>query len=194
VEIKVSDIASSRHSDRSFTMLYTRLNFLSYEIRLLNIQEAPFDESIRCALEQTTLIDPGSYYALSYRWDDLSDKKIIVNDVIVKVGHNLEAALRQLRSRGYLRVWVDALCINQDDVEEKGLQIRNMRQIYSQAMCVISWLGDDPDNIANAVKYLFENCKYTGFLARRYTAFSLSSGSRGNGMGHATLEDLSKLL
>ena len=126
-------------------MLYTRLDFLSYEIRLLNIQEARDDESVHCTLEKATLIDPGSYHALSYCWGDLRNKKkIIINDAIVEVGHNLETALRQLRSGGYLRVWIDALCINQSDNEERGLQIRNMRQIYSQAMYVITWLGDDP--------------------------------------------------
>jgi Heterokaryon incompatibility protein (HET) len=154
-------------------MLYTRLDFLSYEIRLLNIQEAPYDESVQCTLEKTTLIDPGSYHALSYCWGDQRiKKKITINDTIVEVGYNLEAALQQLRSRGYLRVWIDALCINQSDNEERGLQIRNMRQIYSQAAYVITWLGDDSDNIANAVKYLFENQRYIWFPGRRYTALN----------------------
>ncbi|CZR69255.1 uncharacterized protein PAC_19155 [Phialocephala subalpina] len=161
-------------------MLYTRLDFLAYEIRLLNILDAPYDESVHCTLEKTTLIDPGSYHALSYCWGDLRTKqKITINDTVVEVGHNLEAALRQLRSRGYLRVWIDALCINQGDNEERGLQIRNMRQIYSQAMYVISWLGDDPDNIANAVKYLFENERYIWFPGRRHTAVGFTSSARG---------------
>jgi hypothetical protein len=161
-------------------MLYTRLDFLSYEIRLLNIQEAPFDDSVRCTLEKTTLVDPGSYHALSYCWGDLRDKKkITINDSIVEVGHNLEAGLRELRSRGYLRVWIDALCINQSDNEERGLQIRNMRQIYSQALYVITWLGDDPDNISSAVKYLFENGRYIWFPGRRYTAVGFDSSVRG---------------
>ncbi|KAH9207890.1 heterokaryon incompatibility protein-domain-containing protein, partial [Leptodontidium sp. 2 PMI_412] len=142
-------------------MLYSRLDFLSYEIRLLNIQEASDDKELCCTLEHTTLIEPGSYYALSYCWGDLrSKKKILINNTIVEVGHNLEAALQQLRSRGYIRIWIDALCINQNDDEERGLQIRNMRQIYSQALSVILWLGDDPDNTANAIKYLFENERY----------------------------------
>jgi hypothetical protein len=161
-------------------MLYTRLDFISYEIRLLNIQEAPHDESVHCTLEKATLIDPGSYHALSYCWGDLRNKKkITINDTIVEVGHNLEAALRQLRSRGYLRIWIDALCINQSDNEERALQIRNMRQIYSQAMYVITWLGDDPDNIANAVKYLLENERYIWFPGRRHTAVGFTFGARG---------------
>lgn len=161
-------------------MLYTRLDFLSYEIRLLNIKEAPDDQSIHCTLERTTLIDPGNYYALSYRWGDLRNKKkIVVDDAVIEVRYNLEAALRQLRSRGYLRVWIDALCINQEDLEERGLQIRNMRQIYSQAKLVVSWLGDDPDNIASAVKYLLENGRYLHFPGRRRTAVGQGYSSSG---------------
>lgn len=160
-------------------MLYTRLDFLSYEIRLLNIKEACYDERVYCTLETTTLIEPGSYHALSYCWGDLRKKKeIIIDDAIVEVGYNLEAGLRELRSRGYLRVWIDALCINQNDNEERGLQIRNMRQIYSQAMYVITWLGDDPDNISNAIKYLFENQRYVWFPGRRYTALTFKGRVR----------------
>ncbi|KAG0650801.1 hypothetical protein D0Z07_2864 [Hyphodiscus hymeniophilus] len=156
-------------------------DFLAYEIRLLNILDAPYDESVHCSLETTTLVDPGSYHALSYCWGDVQNmQNITVNDTVVEVRPNLEAALRQLRSRGYLRVWIDALCINQDDIEERGLQIRNMRQIYSQAIHVISWLGDDPDNIANAVKYLFENERYKWFPGRRRTAVvGFTSHARG---------------
>lgn len=74
-------------------MLYTRLDFLSYEIRLLNIQEASSDESVHCTLEKTTLVNPGSYHALSYCWGDQRNKKeIIINDTTVEVGYNLEAA------------------------------------------------------------------------------------------------------
>lgn len=161
-------------------MAYSRLDFLSYEIRLVNIQEAPYDESIHCTLEKTTLLDPGSYYALSYCWgDESNNKRIIVNGLSFEVRHNLEAALRQLRSRGYLRIWIDALCINQHDEEERGLQIRTMRQVYSQAIHVILWLGDDLDNTANAVKYLFENYRYMWFPGRRRTA--TDSRVTGNG-------------
>lgn len=39
--------------------------------------------------------------------------------------------------------WIDALCINQADLEERGAQVRIMPQIYTKADCVIVWLGDD---------------------------------------------------
>ena len=43
--------------------------------------------------------------------------------------------------------WVDAICINQDDLEERSAQVQIMPQIYSRASCVIVWLGDDSQMI-----------------------------------------------
>jgi hypothetical protein len=158
-------------------MVYKRLDFLSYEIRLLNIKGAPDDQSIKCTLEHTALIDPGQYCALSYCLGDLRNKKkITLDDATIEVTTNLEAALRQLRSRGYLRVWIDALCINQEDLEERGLQVCNMWQIYSKALFIVSWLGDDPDNIAGAVKYLIENGGHRCVPLRMWTVQLASGG------------------
>lgn len=43
--------------------------------------------------------------------------------------------------------WVDAICINQEDLEERSAQVQIMPQIYSKASCVIVWLGDDSQMI-----------------------------------------------
>lgn len=43
--------------------------------------------------------------------------------------------------RGSGLVWIDALCINQTDIDERSAQVRLMPQIYSNASCVIVWLG-----------------------------------------------------
>lgn len=88
----------------------------------------------------------GDYVALSYCWGSaLMVRKIRVNGRNVDVGANLEAALRQLQSshcvkRGF-KVWVDAICIDQSNVEERGQQIRRMRDIYAAAWHVVIWLG-----------------------------------------------------
>lgn len=46
------------------------------------------------------------------------------------------------RRYGDITVWVDAICINQDNVDEKADQIKLIADIYSQARFVVVWLGD----------------------------------------------------
>ncbi|KAF8848429.1 heterokaryon incompatibility, partial [Acephala macrosclerotiorum] len=61
----------------------------------------------------------------------------------VSVTRNLEAALRDLRRQGCQDIWVDALCINQHDNQEKGYQILRMRDLYQKAENTVAWLGVD---------------------------------------------------
>lgn len=60
----------------------------------------------------------------------------------VTVTANLHDALRAvLRARiGPIRLWVDAICINQNDYKDRSDQVRNKSQIYSQAAGVIAWV------------------------------------------------------
>jgi len=67
---------------------------------------------------------------------------IKINGTTVAIGHNLALALRYLRSPTYpLRLWVDFLCINQADIDERNAQVSIMSWIYSRATAVITWLG-----------------------------------------------------
>ncbi|KAL9625192.1 MAG: hypothetical protein Q9160_000594 [Pyrenula sp. 1 TL-2023] len=99
---------------------------------------------VRCTLERTDLVYPTKYAALSYCWGDAkTTTNIIVNDIECPVTVNLADALHQLRSLGVTRAWADAICINQADEEEKGHQIRYMKQIYSRSELTYAWLGKD---------------------------------------------------
>ena len=44
-------------------------------------------------------------------------------------------------------IWIDALCINQDDKEEKAIQVPLMGEIFSKAQSVFVWLGPDHDKL-----------------------------------------------
>lgn len=89
------------------------------------------------------------YAALSYCWGDPQvTRPVRVNGRIVQVTVNLEAALRQLRHDvGEGRLWVDAICINQDDLAERAQQVSIMFWIYQGAFKVHIWLGE-LDNLA----------------------------------------------
>ena len=89
----------------------------------------------------------GDYIALSYVWGNPGERRDIRLD-----GHqfsvtlNLYYALLHLRDslevrRMGLSVWIDAICINQDDLDERGAQVKKMNIIYSQALAVRAFLG-----------------------------------------------------
>jgi hypothetical protein len=80
----------------------------------------------------------GDYVALSYTWGDPKEtREIFVNGKSVQVTVNLEAALRVLRGKAPvkagLKLWIDALCINQEDNDEKEVQVKRMADIYQRA-------------------------------------------------------------
>ena len=123
------------------------LDFDSWEFRILIIHPGPPDSPVKCSIRKTSLINPIDYAALSYCWGDAAiTKDIFVNSIETPVTSNLADALQHLRRLGVSKIWVDALCINQTDKLEKGLQIRNMHLIFSKASVTYSWLGREEDN------------------------------------------------
>ncbi|KAF2660329.1 heterokaryon incompatibility, partial [Lophiostoma macrostomum CBS 122681] len=85
------------------------------------------------------------FTALSYVWGTYSPVPdvIVCNDVQFKVTSNLHSALQHLRrSLGKFTIWVDAICIKQENSEEKQKQIPLMSEIYSRAEYVYIWLGE----------------------------------------------------
>jgi hypothetical protein len=137
------------------SLIYEPLDLDDLEIRLLTLLPRNTGYGVYCTLEKISLIDPGPYIALSYCWGDASDTiPITVNDVKVGVTVNLEAALRHLTKKRSVRIWVDALCINQNDRLERGLQIRSMRQIYAKATMVVAWVGSASADSTNAIRLL----------------------------------------
>jgi hypothetical protein len=140
--------------------LYTRLREGS--VRLLRLLPHPDEHStIECQLFTCNLLDSESihpYEALSYVWGPENNLKSIDLDSPglkdkLPVRENLHAALSHLRDRFVERIiWTDAICINQEDNEEKGQQVQSMAKIYAKASRVIVWLGEAADNSDEALK------------------------------------------
>ncbi|RDH37735.1 HET-domain-containing protein [Aspergillus welwitschiae] len=102
------------------------------------------------------------YEALSYTWGS-NDKPqaVLIGGSLLPVTENLHTALSYLRDHQLERtLWVDAICINQEDEDEKNTHIPLMRAIYAQADRVIVWLGE-PDhagpNALDTIHQLAEN-------------------------------------
>ncbi|PQE16336.1 Heterokaryon incompatibility protein [Rutstroemia sp. NJR-2017a WRK4] len=116
---------------------------LDDEIRILHLLPSiDVDSEIQCTLTREKA-EPRTYVALSYVWGDPTPAQpILLNGTTAYVTPNLSAALRQFRqSRRVLRLWVDALCINQNDHVEKSAVVRRMGEIYKNSKQVWMWLG-----------------------------------------------------
>ncbi|OAL03805.1 ankyrin, partial [Phaeosphaeriaceae sp. SRC1lsM3a] len=105
--------------------------------------------AIECMLYQAFLdgTDTVPYEALSYTWGSIEKSAIvIVNGKALKITTNLYTALQHLRSKHVDKIlWVDAICINQENERERGHQVQQMCKIYSQAEAVTVWLGESTD-------------------------------------------------
>jgi hypothetical protein len=118
-------------------------------IRILVIGPASGQEHpIDCAM-LTARIDAGEYDALSYSWgmnddgDTTPNRTISIDNKTVQVTQNLfEGLLRMRQNEAAIHLWVDAVCINQDNLEERNAQVTRMGDIYSHAYQVRIWLGE----------------------------------------------------
>jgi hypothetical protein len=94
-------------------------------------------------------IDPYAleYDALSYAWGtDMSLKPATVSGYPLEITESLDSALRHLRHADRSRVmWIDAICINQNDISERNHQVQLMGTIYAKARQTVVWLGSAAD-------------------------------------------------
>ncbi|KAI2474617.1 Heterokaryon incompatibility protein [Pyrenophora tritici-repentis] len=89
---------------------------------------------------------PVWFTALSYVWgaNPIFDQTITSEHGPITITRSLAAALRELRSEhDSVYLWIDQICINQPDNEEKAMQIPLMDKIYTRATNTVIWLGDD---------------------------------------------------
>ncbi|KAI1737933.1 heterokaryon incompatibility protein-domain-containing protein [Xylaria scruposa] len=143
-KIRSINRAPQRSKDHQY-QYPTQLN--SSNVRVLSIQPGAEEGPIECKLYVRDINTDGIEAALSYAWGKgpLSDETITVDGSTFSVTKNLYGILHKLRLPDVPRdIWIDAICINQSDPEEKGHQVRLMGDIYSKATEVIIWLGDWP--------------------------------------------------
>ncbi|KIM94387.1 hypothetical protein OIDMADRAFT_136327 [Oidiodendron maius Zn] len=164
--------------------LYARLDPSSCQIRLVHIQPGVWDDPILCELETVSLNSSPVYQTLSYFWGDPKDSKpILLEDCVFDVTSNLYDALRRLRRANSIRViWIDAICINQMDNDEKSQQVMLMKSIYSKCKEVIMWLGDGIPGRPNDSLTIDEGSyKLIDYFAIQPPIFHLITGGGMNG-------------
>ncbi|KAJ0114919.1 HET-domain-containing protein [Diaporthe amygdali] len=128
-----------------------------YDLRLFFLHPGSDDDIVTGHMECRGMEQPRKEFeALSYVWGATDDCAIIlIDDTSVSVTKSLEAALRHLRFPDRPRtLWIDYVCINQHDIDERNRQVAMMGSIYWQAITVLVWLGEATPDTAAGIKVL----------------------------------------
>jgi hypothetical protein len=164
------------------------------KIRLLKL--APFVsgfsliEDICGVLIEVDVTDAPSYDCLSYVWGTSSpDAYIWLGQHRFPVSENLWTALRCLQSEDKFRlVWIDFICINQDDLDEREAQVRIMYDIYQGAKQVLAYLGPEADGSEDIPDFINEILM--AILNRRLQGRFDDPGSQYTSLGQSGLPGL----
>jgi hypothetical protein len=130
---------------------YTKLP-TPHSTRLVELHPSE-SEDVIVTLRTVELDLAPPYEAISYVWGDPNFKVgIKCEGRSLKVTPNLKAVLHHLRPKSRTRIlWADAVCINQEDFEERSQQVRIMSKIYSTAIRTLIWLGSNSEDITEAI-------------------------------------------
>jgi hypothetical protein len=176
--------------------LYLPLDGIIKQIRLLSILPAAhFTDQVSCTLTIVPIHQCAEYEALSYCWGDPNiTEPIIVSGHTLNLTTNLASAIRHLRRTDQPRLmWIDAVCINQADTNERNHQVRQMRQIYQGANEVIVWLGSD-DSLGLCAKEIMAFIRTMGKDKSLHWRLSGPSTVDGEALNIHELESLVLLL
>jgi hypothetical protein len=140
-----------------FSRLYSNVNYTalqpaSREIRLMTLLPGQTHEEIKVVLSVISLSTKPQYEALSYVWGDSHRTRFIfIDGRRSRITENLEVALRRLRHLDQERIlWVDAICVNQQDLAERESQVSLMAEIYGGCQFCTVWLGEEDATTARA--------------------------------------------
>ena len=128
--------------------LYSQLKSDS-STRLLTLFPGSGLDPLKGSVDEVDLVgDQPSYEAVSYTWGAAGkERPLYIGGVLTTVWKNLSDCLCHLRDPLVSRkLWIDAICIAQDDSNEKGQQVEMMAQIFGHADRVIAWIGDHSDD------------------------------------------------
>lgn len=131
--------------------------------RLLRIHPALHRKgAISCTLQSVDLADHPRYRALSYTSGPAvrtigpeseppssdEDRQILCNDQVLVVTKNLHDALVEFCEQGFTDwLWVEAICIDQSNAEERASHVSMMGRIYMSSIETITWLGNDESGV-----------------------------------------------
>jgi Heterokaryon incompatibility protein (HET) len=126
-------------------------------IRLIALSPAKTaDQPLECIILHAPLDDPLPYAALSYEWKGEKPQRPMTceDGSTILITPNCYAALIRLRHRKKFQIlWVDAICINQADVQERNSQVSIMIDIYKSSDRTFVWLGEGDSDSDLALQF-----------------------------------------
>jgi hypothetical protein len=143
---------------------YRRLNYeLGLEIRLVVLYPGHELDDLVFDIIHCNLLDKPVYEAISYTWATVDGDASLSSHVScrgkqIAVTKNCESMLRILRKQGTNRtIWVDAICIDQENTEERNHQVRLMATIYSNASQVVAYLGPTSELTSGSIHRVIDH-------------------------------------
>ncbi|KAH9904520.1 heterokaryon incompatibility protein-domain-containing protein [Xylariomycetidae sp. FL2044] len=130
------------------------------EIRILRLDPGTASDPIQGELLVANIDSLPEYEAISYTWaeesgDATKSQVVFIRGIPLEITKNCHRVLQRLRAVEESRlVWIDAICINQDNIAERGHQVRLMSRIYSGAERVIMYLGEASEDCDYVFDYL----------------------------------------
>lgn len=129
---------------------YSPLESLS-SYRLLILYRDEADDPLKGDLLEKTIDHSPPYACLSYAWEHSeTSRNIDIHGQNISISNAAYLALQWIRAEqkesAPRPIWIDSICINQDDVNERSQQVRHMKRIYSGAEQVYVYLGKEADD------------------------------------------------
>ena len=156
-----------QHPKNDFTFHSCPLTNPGSDIRVLDLLPGIFESPIECTLAIQSLMPATKYdrypeyEALSYVWgpaEPIDSIKIHTAghySGMMNITPDLSAALRQLRDSTSVRfLWIDAICIDQANIQEKNHQVPLIADVYRRAEHVCVWLGQSSDDSHKALQFI----------------------------------------
>ena len=143
---------------------YSPVNKEASEIRLVTLLPGALGARLRITIRITVLSKTlvPEYEALSYAWGSAKrTTRVYIQDAeggresTLNITQNLAEALQELRYQDKPRtLWIDAICVDQSNIPERGHQVIRMADIYPQASRVVVWVGPERHDSAFVIREL----------------------------------------
>ncbi|KAF2656757.1 HET-domain-containing protein [Lophiostoma macrostomum CBS 122681] len=153
--VKLRDVRQFR---THVSLKYKYRPLATNEIRLINLHPGHQSDPLQCSVQHAILEDKLQYESLSYCWGtNVPEADVKCDGGPIGVTKNLHSALQRLRQcESTRRLWIDAICIDQTNVEERGWQVALMKDIFQSSDRTVVWLGEAAHDSDSGIRLIQE--------------------------------------